>query len=114
MFPVAVLPIFLRLVGGISIPPNGFQRRNVRMAYSAFQNILTHIYLHPQDTNSSSSVIQWGPCDPALGIDSTLSCSFFEVPLDYHNASVGTGKLALIKANATASRRGTMFLNPGK
>ncbi|OJT03597.1 hypothetical protein TRAPUB_5773 [Trametes pubescens] len=35
------------------------------------------------------------------------------MPLDYHNSSAGTGKLALIKANATAPRRGTMFLNPG-
>ncbi|OJT07419.1 hypothetical protein TRAPUB_1739 [Trametes pubescens] len=91
LHPVAVLPIFLRLVSGISIRDN--QRRN--------------------DTNSSAAAIQWATCDPALAIDPSLSCGFFEVPLDYHNASVGIGKLALIKANATASRRGTMFLNPG-
>ena len=46
--------------------------------------------------------------------DPELSCAFFEVPLDYHDASVGTAKLALAKANATAEPRlGTIFYNPG-
>ncbi|KAI0830715.1 TAP-like protein-domain-containing protein [Trametes gibbosa] len=66
-----------------------------------------------EDSCANASIVQWGACDPALGIDPNLSCAFFEIPLDYHNASAGTGKLALIKANATAIRRGTMFLNPG-
>ncbi|KAI0769263.1 alpha/beta-hydrolase [Trametes elegans] len=35
------------------------------------------------------------------------------VPLDYHDPSVGYGQLAVIKANATGERRGTVLLNPG-
>ncbi|KAI0350507.1 alpha/beta-hydrolase [Trametes cingulata] len=46
-------------------------------------------------------------------MDPALSCSFMEVPLDYHDRSAGYGHLALIKANATHARRGTIFYNPG-
>ncbi|KAI0636319.1 TAP-like protein-domain-containing protein [Trametes polyzona] len=76
---------------------------------------LPGIYVSRQ-TNCApnSSGIQWAPCDPALAIAPGLSCAYFDIPLDYHNASAGAGKLALIKANATAeTRRGTMFFNPG-
>ena len=60
------------------------------------------------------STIQWGPCDPALVSDPSLSCGFFDVPLDYNDQSVGNGRLAVIKANATGERRGSFFMNPGK
>ncbi|KAI0769270.1 TAP-like protein-domain-containing protein [Trametes elegans] len=64
----------------------------------------------PQNINT----IQWGRCDQNLVVDSSLSCGFLEVPLDYHNTSAGNGRLALIKANATTDDRlGTMFYNPG-
>ncbi|KAM5539524.1 hypothetical protein V8D89_006796 [Ganoderma adspersum] len=62
-------------------------------------------------TNTSS--IQWGPCDPSLVANPSLSCGFFEIPLDYQDSSVGKGRLAVIKANATGDRRGTFFVNPG-
>lgn len=51
----------------------------------------------------------WVPC-PQF---SNLSCAYFDIPLDYHNASAGNGQLLVVKANATAERKGTIFLNPG-
>ncbi len=45
--------------------------------------------------------------------DTSLECATFEVPLDYHNPNVGKARLAVIKANATGQRRGTVFFNPG-
>ncbi|RPD63522.1 alpha/beta-hydrolase [Lentinus tigrinus ALCF2SS1-6] len=57
--------------------------------------------------------IQWGACDPSVVNDTSLSCGFLEVPLDYQDPSVGKARLALIKANATGERRGSLFFNPG-
>ncbi|KAM5539519.1 hypothetical protein V8D89_006791 [Ganoderma adspersum] len=62
-------------------------------------------------TNTSS--IEWGPCDPSLVANPSLSCGFFEIPLDYHDSSAGKGRIAVIKANATGDQRGTFFVNPG-
>lgn len=45
--------------------------------------------------------------------DLNVSCSFFEIPLDYHNSKAGTGRLAVAKVNATGERLGTVFFNPG-
>ncbi|KAH9886641.1 alpha/beta-hydrolase [Cubamyces lactineus] len=56
---------------------------------------------------------QWGPCDPTIVEDPSISCSFFEIPLDYHDRSAGTGRIAVAKVNATAERFGTLFINPG-
>ncbi|KAI0325950.1 alpha/beta-hydrolase [Cubamyces sp. BRFM 1775] len=56
---------------------------------------------------------QWGPCDPTIVQDPSISCSFFEIPLDYHDRSAGTGRVAVAKANATTERFGTLFINPG-
>ncbi|KAI0673272.1 TAP-like protein-domain-containing protein [Trametes maxima] len=69
----------------------------------------------PQGENcgNNSTTVQWGPCDPTVIQDPSLSCTFFEVPLDYHDPSAGHGRLALAKVNATGTRRGTVFLNPG-
>lgn len=67
----------------------------------------------PAGTTSPANVIQWGPCDPSIVPDPSLSCGFFEIPLDYHDLSAGKGRLAVIKANATGERRGTVFMNPG-
>ncbi|KAI0331372.1 alpha/beta-hydrolase [Cubamyces sp. BRFM 1775] len=61
----------------------------------------------------NSSAFQWGPCNSSLVNDPSISCSFFEVPLDYHNKSAGTGRLMVAKLNATAERFGTLFVNPG-
>ena len=67
----------------------------------------------PQGNTTNASSIQWGPCDPSLVANPSLSCGFFEIPLDYHDSSAGKGRLAVIKANATGERRGTFFVNPG-
>ncbi|KAH9858204.1 TAP-like protein-domain-containing protein [Lenzites betulinus] len=116
MFLTALLVLSLRLVSGTSVAyntPRRWSRDHVwtQLLCSSFAN--RGFVSHLQCSNANTSVIQWGPCDTNLGIDPSLSCASFVVPLDYHNASVGTAKLALIKANATATRRGTMFLNPG-
>ncbi|PIL25656.1 hypothetical protein GSI_11406 [Ganoderma sinense ZZ0214-1] len=72
---------------------------------------LTDSNVSGNTTNTSS--IQWGPCDPSLVANPSLTCGFFEIPLDYHDSSAGKGRLAVIKANATGDRRGTFFVNPG-
>lgn len=43
-----------------------------------------------------------------------VDCAFFAIPLDYHDPSAGTGRLSLIKVNATDERKGTLFMNPGE
>ena len=58
--------------------------------------------------------ISWGPCDPSVSSDASLSCGFFEIPLDYNDASAGTGRLAVSKLNATASPSlGTLYTLQG-
>ncbi|KAI0718813.1 hypothetical protein C8T65DRAFT_706716 [Cerioporus squamosus] len=59
------------------------------------------------------SQIQWGPCDPSVVNDTSLSCGFLEVPLDYQDPSVGNARLAIVKVNATGERRGSLLFNPG-
>ena len=58
----------------------------------------------------SSTLSQWSPCPQFAN----LSCAYFDIPLDYHNASAGNGQLLVVKANATGERKGTIFLNPGE
>ncbi|KAI0651009.1 alpha/beta-hydrolase [Trametes meyenii] len=70
-----------------------------------------HGYRHKGGDDYAS--IEWGPCDPSLISDPALTCAFFKIPLDYHDPSAGHGRLALVKANATGVRRGTVFVNPG-
>ncbi|KAI8974213.1 TAP-like protein-domain-containing protein [Trametes punicea] len=62
---------------------------------------------------SNDSVLHWGPCDPSIVTDPSISCSFFEVPLDYNDPKAGFGRIAIAKANATGDRVGTIFFNPG-
>ncbi|KAJ8494816.1 hypothetical protein ONZ51_g2084 [Trametes cubensis] len=59
------------------------------------------------------STFQWGPCDPTIVENPSISCSFFDIPLDYHDRSAGTGRIAVAKVHATAQRFGTLFINPG-
>ncbi|KAM5541074.1 hypothetical protein V8D89_005385 [Ganoderma adspersum] len=66
-----------------------------------------------EEGGTNTSTIQWGPCDPSIVTDPSLSCGFLEIPIDYHDLSAGKGRLAVIKANATGERRGTYFMNPG-
>ncbi|KAI0743131.1 TAP-like protein-domain-containing protein [Daedaleopsis nitida] len=60
---------------------------------------------------TSAHPIAWGPCPVTVG--SSLSCGFLEVPIDYHDPSAGNGRVAVVKANATGERLGTVFVNPG-
>ena len=58
--------------------------------------------------------VNWGACNNSVITNPEISCAFFEVPLDYQNASVGTATLALAKLNATAEPKlGSVFFNPG-
>ncbi|OJT15900.1 hypothetical protein TRAPUB_14221, partial [Trametes pubescens] len=61
----------------------------------------------------SRAAFDWSPCDPAVIQDPTISCSFFEIPLDYHDLHAGTGRIAVAKVNATGERLGAVFINPG-
>ncbi|KAI0769265.1 hypothetical protein BD413DRAFT_493416 [Trametes elegans] len=85
-----------------------------------FTILLTAVYLTHRviaagsDTESgNNSVIRWGPCDSSTATNASLSCGFLRVPLDYHDPSAGHGRIAVVKANATGDRRGTVLLNPG-
>ena len=60
-------------------------------------------------SQAAASSLEWFPCPNYAN----LSCSYFDIPLDYHNASAGSGQLLVVKANATTEREGTIFLNPG-
>ncbi len=71
-------------------------------------------YLDTDRSAQGGSQIQWGACDPTVVNDTSLSCGFLQVPLDYHDPSVGHARLAVIKANATGERRGSVFFNPGQ
>ncbi|KAI0743631.1 TAP-like protein-domain-containing protein [Daedaleopsis nitida] len=68
-----------------------------------------------RDNAPSPQSVQWAPCDPSFVPFQTfpVDCAFFEIPLDYHDPSAGTGRLSLIKVNATGQRKGTLFMNPG-
>jgi len=60
--------------------------------------------------------ITWGSCGSFSinSTDSNLKCGTLQVPMDYHDNSVGTARLAVIKYSATASKKlGTVFSNPG-
>ncbi|KAI0709173.1 alpha/beta-hydrolase, partial [Earliella scabrosa] len=57
--------------------------------------------------------IHWGPCDRSVISDNSLECGYLNVPLDYHKPKLGNARLAVVKANATGERRGTVFVNPG-
>ena len=64
---------------------------------------------------TSAKLTSWfTPC-PEVPQDSGLSCAYFDIPLDYHNASAGNGQLLVVKANATSGeKKCTIFLNPGR
>ena len=60
--------------------------------------------------------VSWDNCT-SFGVNSTDSnfqCGFLEVPMDYHDSSAGTARLAVMKYAATApEKKGTIFFNPG-
>ena len=65
--------------------------------------------------SSESPPIQWGPCDPSVVSNPSLSCGFFDIPLDYHDPSAGTGRIyyARYAASPNAARKGAIFVDPG-
>ena len=71
--------------------------------------------LHLQSVVSQISTIEWGLCSNFSAVtDPALACALFTVPLDYHNASAGNGRIVIAKSLATAEPRlGTVFFNPG-
>ncbi|KAI0350500.1 alpha/beta-hydrolase [Trametes cingulata] len=81
----------------------------------AFSTVLAVNVAHVRGDSDTAgkTAVEWGPCDPALFRDPNLSCGFLEVPLDYHDPSAGSGRIAVAKANATGERRGSVFFNPG-
>lgn len=63
---------------------------------------------------TSARLTSWSPCPEDLQSDSRLSCAYFDIPLDYHNASAGNGHLLVGKLSANAGeKQGTVFYNPG-
>ncbi|KAI0665895.1 alpha/beta-hydrolase [Trametes maxima] len=63
---------------------------------------------------AESSSLQWGACPESTSSGINLSCAYFNIPLDYHNASAGNGHLLVVKASATSGKsKGTIFMNPG-
>ncbi|KAI0645974.1 alpha/beta-hydrolase [Trametes meyenii] len=64
--------------------------------------------------HAASSNLQWGACPESTLPTSGLSCAYFDIPLDYHNASAGNGHLLVVKASAPLGEsKGTIFMNPG-
>lgn len=54
----------------------------------------------------------WGDCGSEAS--SLHECSWFEVPLDWADQSVGKAKLAVARYKATKQPKlGTLFINPG-
>jgi pimeloyl-ACP methyl ester carboxylesterase len=51
----------------------------------------------------------WTPCQE----DPALSCGALAVPLDYHDPEGPSLEVSAIKAPATGTRRGSIFINPG-
>ncbi|KAI0746902.1 alpha/beta-hydrolase [Daedaleopsis nitida] len=69
--------------------------------------------VHAWSGRPGGSGLEWGPCDPLEVTNPRLDCAYLTVPLDYHDPSVGNASIAMVKANATGERRGTVFYNPG-
>ncbi|KAI0769285.1 alpha/beta-hydrolase [Trametes elegans] len=78
---------------------------------NALEAIIEHH--RPSSSGGYNATLQWGPCDPTIVEDSTITCGFFEIPLDYHDHSAGVGRIAVAKLNATGDRLGSIFFNPG-
>jgi len=59
----------------------------------------------------------WQNCS-MFGVNSQdphLACSYYEVPMDYHDSNAGTARLAVATYTATATNKtGTLFVNPGE
>lgn len=68
-------------------------------------------YSQSFDAPTPDGEIDWKPCTERLGFE----CGHLEVPLDYHNESLGVVRLATARYLATSKTRrlGSIFVNPG-
>ncbi|MFM8508659.1 MAG: alpha/beta fold hydrolase, partial [Actinomycetota bacterium] len=71
----------------------------------------------PDDSNENDTTqpgtISWESC--SAGPTGTYECGYLDVPFDYANPSIGTFSLYLVRrlADSTATRIGSMLVNPG-
>ena len=80
---------------------------------ATFVGLGVAVYSASVDSQIQTTGLQWGPCPEYP--DAGLSCAYFNIPLDYHNASAGNGHILVVKANATVGEsKGTIFMNPGE
>ena len=101
-----LLALVLLAERGVAAPaPAPSSNATVSLLFISFTSLVLNI-----------SKVSWGNCTN-FGVNSTdsnLQCGFLEVPMDYHNSSAGTARLAVIKYAATVpEKKGTVFFNPG-
>ena len=58
--------------------------------------------------------IDWKPCQNNAIDGLQLECGHFEIPLDWHDLSVGKGRLAVSRFKATKKPKGVLFVHAGK
>ena len=68
-------------------------------------------------SDTTATRIAWGKCNDPKVTEDTLQCATLDVPLDYSKpddtSNDNTIRLALVRAPATASRKGAVLFNPG-
>lgn len=69
-----------------------------------FNKPVTYGILWVKNVNGS---VQWSKCS------TNILCAYIDVPLDWNNADVGKGRIAIAKYPATGKKIGTLFTNPG-
>ncbi|KAH9928003.1 TAP-like protein-domain-containing protein [Epithele typhae] len=57
--------------------------------------------------------VAWGPCGADEHAVPGAECGYAIVPLDYSDEGAGVAKIALGRYNATGTRKGSLFINPG-
>lgn len=102
MFPLLTALLAAQVVAWLGHPVRPFKLSSTQCSTSS-----THAY------GQVGPGLEWGPCDPLEVTNPQLDCAYLTVPLDYHDLSVGNASIAMVKANATGERRGTVFYNPG-
>ncbi|KAI0743630.1 alpha/beta-hydrolase [Daedaleopsis nitida] len=103
--PISIISVLKPDSSAISHP--GAMVRNSRTLFATSFTFLPFIV-------GAWASLNWTPCDPkSVQSEFPVDCAFFPIPLDYFNHSAGTGRLSLIKMNATGERKGTLFVNPG-
>jgi len=87
------------------------------MAYAAANSSFEDMLARTSEWNSN---FNWTTCSqslyPNLDTSVSYSCANFTIPLDWANESAGQGSLALIRIAAIdqETKKGSIFINPGK